>query len=152
MSYREPRQSNVKVQVVDATPLLDEMTEWMKKNLKDEADRERVKGSTTRFSKLGFVDTSKGLFVICDEGIGAWIDDAGQKFEMDFYAKFFSEDKESEGMSLLPNGRVSVGAEDIKKLPVTGEENLATFIRVFGSRIESNFNLINRELTEILSV
>jgi len=142
MRGREKRKSNVMVTVVDLTKLLDELHDEL-----PEKEIEKMEGATgfTSHNTYGFVDTPKGRFVLCTEGVGSrepltkddpmvidvWIERDGDKFDM------------------FPCGSLSIGPDQFDELPRKSERiPLTCFIREFGSRLEQNFHIWNRVLSD----
>jgi len=59
--------------------------------------------------------------------------------------------EKGEFISLLPSYIINITyPKDIEELPVSGQQKLETFIRVFGKRLESNFYICKNFLEEII--
>lgn len=130
------RESNVVVKVLDLSKLEQEAFDYLKrKNIEESYTR-----CESRFN-WGIVETSNGLYALCDEGVGP-----GKPIteEHPLFLEFHG--KSDQSFSLFPIVGSSVNDKELKELPVKEEKNLANFIRTFGSRLETNFNEWNSTL------
>jgi len=91
--------------------------------------------------KYGFVHTATGVYFLNSEGIGGFVEDSNLAV-VDAYSAW--PGGKSSGM---PTVCIKMKANEVLALPVKESVNLADFIRVFGSRLESNYNTVLKELT-----
>jgi len=91
---------------------------------------------------LGYVDTARGMYVLSDEGVGDEhpLDEAG--YEIELFGKGENKEGNSRAYTVYPVCSTMITADDLRDFPYA-EVNLASFIRRFGSRLESNFRLWN---------
>jgi len=97
----------------------------------------------------GFVETEKGKIMICNEGV---VDSHPISEKDPFQAALYIEEKKpTEQFSLFPIGMLQVkDVKEIEELPVIEKQPLETFIRSFGTRLETNFQLCKRFLEPIV--
>ena len=97
--------------------------------------------------RIGYVKTPKGIFVISDEGCSVGGDDPvteSHETALPLYLEFNRNGKRSS--SLFPEAEQKMDVKFIEELKTKGTENLATFIREFGARLENNFDNWNNHL------
>lgn len=88
--------------------------------------------------RWGYVETPAGVYALCDEGVGSTDPVTPEtRLEIDVYGRREAGHKLMFSMS--PFCTISLNEEELRALPVTGEENLAEFIRTFGDRLELNY-------------
>ena len=96
--------------------------------------------------KWGIVATNRGIFALCDEGVGPNQPVTAEKpLVIDLYADYVIDGQRRIG--LQPLLRANLTDKDLADLPVKERVNLADFIRRFGHRLEDNFEIWNAALT-----
>jgi len=80
---------------------------------------------------------------VCGEGVGWQVDD-GNPWDLDLYTK------SAESFGMFPIWSVTLTVADVIRLqdPSAGSIDLADLIRTFGGRLEANFHLWHRTLTQ----
>ena len=142
---KEERISPVKVKVIDFTELEEQATEELKKRRPDQ----KVICAKIHHN-WAFVETAKGLLVLNDEGVG---DEEPvsetNPMELDVHGEYVSE-KEGwdKTMDVFPVfGYRFTDPDEIRNMPHV-ERPLSDFIRRFGRRLESNFQIWEKHLME----
>ena len=135
---KEERTSNVIVRKVDMTSVLDNALEYWNK-VKTEDTWERM----DPYSPIGIVDTTEGLYVLCEEGVG---DNHAMKEDEPYSVELYGHSKAEFG--IFPSCTAKVPESKFREMSYV-EVNLADFVRRFGHRLESNFNCWNRKLNPI---
>lgn len=126
----ERTKTSVTVKVIDTTSLESEAVKFLREAGKN-VDKVEVIG------KIGYIQTPKGIYVIDCEGIGSLNPiTAENAYVMEFWE---TATKDNETMTCEPSCEHRMSDKEILTLPVTREENLADFIRVFGPRLERNY-------------
>jgi hypothetical protein len=93
----------------------------------------------------GIVETPKGLFCLCTEGVGPDAITEKEPMQIDFQPEWKRTDgSRSIGWS---GSTATLTKEDLLACPVVEEKPLEDFIRTFGARLEDNYNLWRRELS-----
>lgn len=146
----ERAESNIQVKVIDLSGLEKKAFDSLQiKEYNKELE------SVTCFGKWGYVETSKGLYLISNEGIGDSkpISDANPaEFE---FSKNWNRDGERSS-EFLPCIGYRLNEAEVRELPVKEVVTLDKFIRTFGSRLEVNYSLwqnhLNREMKNLPSV
>ena len=92
------------------------------------------------FSPYGFVNTPKGLFALCSEGVGD-----GPITDEDPYVVSFYPRTSRSGW-ILPACEAKLGPSAIRELADGTTSNLAEFIRSFGARLDNNYESWRRTL------
>ena len=135
------RKSNVEVNVVDLSSVEKECYDGMKDK------KDKLVGLKSNYT-YGYVVTKKGVMVLCSEGVGS-PDPVTKKIPLviDLYPDYAPNADGSTSLSIFPIMGCKLDDKDILALPVIKKENLATFIRQFGSRLESNFRAWDKELS-----
>ena len=77
---------------------------------------------------LVLVNTKKGYATVCGEGVGWWADKESGLYTLPYYHH-------------LNGGYVEVPLDELMECLSGEQTDLATHIRVFGDRLESNFDL-----------
>jgi hypothetical protein len=98
---------------------------------------------TSREDELAIIQGTKGIIVTDNEAVHAVFDNTDEKVTLQIHKK--NGDK----MSLIPVDGIDVPIEHIQKEVDFREETLTSFVRRFGNRIESNYNLLLNSLKEI---
>jgi len=140
------KETNIVVNIIDFTPMLEQIkTRYIEQNPDNKGD---IKFSLRE--KWGFVHTKKGKIMICNEGVTSSEPISKiSPFEIELYKETKTE--KGEFISLLPSYIINITyPKDIEELPVSGQQKLETFIRVFGKRLESNFYICKNFLEEII--
>jgi hypothetical protein len=130
----ERKPSNIIVKKLD-------MTDFLEEAKKDISEMEQCVKVDIQYP-LGFVDTKGGMMVICEEGVG-WVIQDNENFPVELFVK----QKENE-IPLFPKYEVKISPEKLREFPTTYVP-LEKFIRVFGSRLESNYYEICREINRL---
>ncbi len=93
---------------------------------------------------LAAIDTPGGLYVLCNEGVGVKVTD-DEPYTLDIYA-------EQEGfIAMFPVAQGALKPAAIREA-MTGEPvALHDFIRAFGARLEDNYNLWDRTLSQAMT-
>jgi hypothetical protein len=90
--------------------------------------------------RWGYVETPAGVYALCDEGVGR-VDPVTPEtpLKIDVYGRRDADHK-LVYISGSPFCTISLNEEELRALPVTGEENLREFISPNTRRLESNYN------------
>ena len=146
---KQKRSSSIEVTIVDTEPLLASIFEDL--SGRPGAD-EDMTGVTTFGDKLGYVKTPKGIFVLNGDGCSPDGDEGGitdsRSTKLPIYFEYERDGRRS--MSGFPMAETTMDIEFIDDLTTKGTENLATFVRTFGHRLEVNFGNWNRFLQEAM--
>jgi hypothetical protein len=127
---REP--TAVTVNVLDLTSLYADALEWLKAHKPERAAQ--CTGMSSGWEK-GYVKTANGdLYILDRDGIGH---NSPVTDENPVIINIYADSNAV--ISGKPDISASLGKSDLLKLPVKATENLANFIRSFGSRLESNY-------------
>ncbi len=133
----EREKTNVKVKVLDMDSLKAKALKYIKEESSVE-DKEFIAGVFSGEGKLGYITTSKGIFVLCEEGVGNNKPiTKDNPYKIEFRADYLRDGVKS--FSMVPIMGFSLDDKDVLGLPVLYEEGLDTFIRKFGSRLEDNY-------------
>lgn len=99
------------------------------------------------FAPHGFVETPRGIFALCSEGVGPSTPiTETDKYIIEFYPEHF---KDGHGfISMMPQCSMKLGPAELKELANGDHINLADFIRSFGGRLDDNYENWRRILTE----
>ena len=145
MTTKTERKSNIEINVLDLNGLKNDAEEEIIKILSKEG-KKLIKITS---QNIGYIKTKKGTFVLDSEGTGNINSISKEnKAEIFFYAEYEKDNKKS--LNVCPIIKCVCDLEDIEKIPILKKENLVTFIRSFGSRLESNFRQWNDFLSPIV--
>jgi hypothetical protein len=132
------RKSKVVVKVLDLSTIEKDIVNTLKKR-----DDRYTKAVPDQI--YGIVETKEGTYILGDEGVGPNYPLTKEKpIEILWYGA--TEDS----YDMLPCAKTTVDIDDIKQCPIKEEKNLASFIRVFGQRLQSNFRQWNSFLEPII--
>lgn len=132
--------SNIIVSVIDASgPLAQALEDFNAQQLK----KGEVPAESMDCREVGYVQTEKGMFCLCTEGVGDGKPiTADNKLDMDLYPRWPGT------MSIIPVGTIELTDAEILMLPTKREVPLEDFIRSFGRRLESNYDIWLTALTK----
>ena len=137
---QERTATNVIVSVVDLSDNLKRfLSQWREWHPGSDATAMTIYGAST----WGFVETAKGRFYLCEEGVGHLVE-TGKGFDLDVGTEKVTE--EGRSFSFFPVATLSLGWVEQLDLPVTKDVNLAEYIRRFGTRLECNYHEIRSYL------
>jgi hypothetical protein len=88
------------------------------------------------------VDTPAGLFILDTEGVGMGPLGDDEKIEFNGYAHTMR------ATSLFPVIEGSLTVAEVRALATGERVNLADFVRTFGHRLDSNYHILVRAITE----
>ena|ERR1035437_9974053 len=115
----------------------------------NQKEGEKASAMTTSY-KWGYVETPKGIFGLCNEGVGDNLPiTADNPLEIGLHAEYMKDG--SGHMELFPSLSMRLRDTELKALPVLEEVNLAKFIRTFGGRLESNYTDWRKALEKALT-
>lgn len=140
--YSRPT-SEFRVHPLDLSPMADFLNKAYIERYPEEANQEGLMAYDTR-SLHGMVETPKGWVLVEDEGIiNIGPSTVLAPLKIDLYAKFKGS------FSMVPWTTLSLPPD--KFIPLLSKETvtLDQFIRVFGSRLESNFAIAEEHLTKL---
>lgn len=140
MTRSERTPTNIEITVLDLSALEVEAFKQLPKEEYPKATRCRV-GSKPH----GIVETPKGVYALCNEGVGNGPITDDDKYEIDLYAEYDG------GGWCMPVMSAKVNAEELKKLATAEKVNLADFIRQFGARLEANYHNWYKELEKAMA-
>ena len=125
--------SNITVIVPDLSAPVASFLEAFNKRQINQGE-EPAKGM--EFRAHGYVLTETGLYSFCTEGVG----DSGaitdtNKLEIELYPSWEGRD------SMMPAGSIELTDSELIMLPTLREVPMEEFIRSFGRRLESNYNV-----------
>lgn len=133
------RKSDVIVEVIDGEKIAKEMTDKLMNCFPPQLPSE---GKVRLDSGYGIVRTPKGTYLLDTEGFGP----AESIEEVPAEIGITRADIMTAGSSWT----LKISKENLAEFPISGKVNLAAFIRVFGNRLECNFNDWNKFLTKEL--
>jgi hypothetical protein len=107
---------------------------------KDNADD--VEATITINGDFGLVETPGGVFIFDQDGCGA-----GPLPEDETY-EFYGYASRPGSFSIMPCTVTSLTMSEVKARATGKSENLETFIRTFGARLESNYEVMRRAIEE----
>lgn len=147
--YREERATGVTVQVLDMSALELQALNYRKIS-RPECYEARIFGGEVAIHK----SENGHLYSICTEGVGQIVS-AEEPVEFQFHGSYHvrMEDTIDENGNIVPGeidphrhtfdalpfASIELDDEELKEYPVKREEDLSTFIRTFGARLEQNF-------------
>lgn len=143
----EREKTDVVVKVLDFSELETQAAEKFA-----EAHPEHKNVTAKIHHKWAYVETPSGTYVVCDEGVmNVKPVSKEHPVVLDVCVEY---DGESGGRAfpMFPAYTMNLTDEFIPEIPVSGEVNLADFIRSFGSRLESNYYECNEALTKELGL
>ncbi len=135
---------------VDLSDFFKTVHETAKKNPEYEIDHD-CNGVHTQGTRIGYVPTSKGLFILNQEGCGPETEEPvteTQSQPIPLYQTYKKVGGRSR-FSIAPFASVSISHERLIGFPVIGVVNLGEWVRKFGDRLERNFHNWNNFLTPI---
>lgn len=137
--------SEIKVNVLDLSGLEKDIFDGMQtKEYKKDLDR------VSCSERLGYVETSEGIYLLCSEGVGS-DKPVSKKNPAQFeFTRHWNRDG-AKSMEMIPCIGVKLDEKEVKELPVKEVVTLDKFIRVFGSRLESNYREWERHLSRELA-
>ena len=145
-SERRDRESNVYIVEVDPTLMLQQLHKEAKESpeydIEDRCDGFKIIGT-----RLGYVPTSEGLFVLNEEGCGLEVEDPitdEESIPIPLYKTF-----DDDAISIFSWASIPLTKEELLDMPVKGVVNFGEWVRKFGSRLETNFHNWNKHLTPI---
>ena len=143
MATATKRASDVMVKVIDLEKIIERDMDKLKEIFnKQYPDTDQVLTGASAIGDHALVKVDNKLYMLNTEGVGSDIDldDPEDSMTIELYAEM----GESRGMMPF----VGLGIKDLEDIPLKDEAvNLADFIRTFGSRLEENFRVWNRELS-----
>ena len=86
------------------------------------------------FGPYGFVETSRGLFMLNAEGVGSGPVTDDDPYVISFYPST------PNSFAIMPACSMKLGPADIRELADSTRTNLADFIRSFGERLDRNYH------------
>lgn len=91
----------------------------------------------------GLVEDKKGnLFCLCTEGVGDTITD-DNPMHFDIYAT-----SSPNTISLMPTAAIRLTLAEVLELPTRQPVELSVWVRTFGSRLDNNYRIWARQLSE----
>jgi hypothetical protein len=147
--YTKERTRGITIQTLDLTPIYEQIAEKIREF---KPDVDAVKSS---YNWALATDRHGRRLLVCDEGVywgigtNADVRPAGAFGPAPFDIYDATERRNEEGnllMSIMPLAEVNLALEDVEPL-VSGEVDLADFIRTFGARLEQNFWNLHEEIT-----
>lgn len=129
------RKSNIEVEVIDGEKLCAEM----RKHMTDLPE----KATLRLWQGYGIVRTPKGTFIFDTDGCGGEKPVEIEPAELEI----------TRGDIMLAGSpwTIKINKDNLAQVPICGKVNLAAFIRVFGQRLENNFNNWNKFLTGMMA-
>lgn len=132
--------TNVTVKPLDFTPVLNELLEYIKQK-PDFAD---VSSLSVTYG-YGLVSNTKGeTFLICTEGVIENAKPITNRSKRAIGVHTHRKTEKGESFSICPRFEIKFNLKELEKLATSEPVNLANFIRVFGHRLESNYNVVRR--------
>lgn len=144
-------ESKIQVRVLDLSGLEQQAHNAMQK--KDyRKDLECIKATET----LGYVETPKGLYMLCQEGVGDRNPISKKNPAEVVFVREFSKEDGAKTLEMFPCFGYRLSADEVRALPVKEVVTLDKFIRSFGSRLENNYRLwqehLSKELRDLQTV
>jgi hypothetical protein len=146
----EERKRGVTVKTLDMTPLYERIAEGVRDKIKPD-----VTAVTTPYNWALATDRYGRSYLVCDEGV-YWpignddeVRPSGTFGPTDFDVFDATERYSASGnrtMSIMALATVKLSLSDVEPL-VSGEDDLADFVRTFGARLEQNFWNLREEIT-----
>jgi len=106
------------------------------------------------FKPWGIVETPRGLYALCNEGVGPDhpVTDE-QKCQIDLYVDGIESDGSgTQALSIFPACSVSLGPDRLRELATGEPHNLSEHIRSFGGRLHANYEGWRRRLESAMEV
>lgn len=137
------RKSDVMVKVLDFDSVKPDAIKKL-----SETDKHTKVLDVSFYGETGFVETSKGIFVLNNDGIGndSLLNDAEERVPV--YGHYLTADGQKV-VDAIPVIAFPLTIKNLKTFPVKKEVNLADFIRKFGSRLEGNFESWNTKFSQL---
>jgi len=146
------RESSIYIVEVDPAPLLAETYEKIKVHPEHSASlHHKCIGLGTQGKRIGYIPTSKGLYVFNQEGCtleseDPLTDDTG--IPMPLYQTY--KRSASGGMfATAPFAAVTLSKDELLEMPILSFVNFGVWVRTFGDRLERNFHRWNNFLSPI---
>lgn len=132
--------SNIMVTVPDfSAPIAQALEAYNKQQLEDG----KLPAASMDSLPTGYILTKQGMFVINHEGVGDSKPITPEnKFELDLWPQW------EDGSAALPEASIQFSDTELIMLPTLKEVPLEDFIRTFGRRLESNYNVWLHALRE----
>ncbi len=90
------------------------------------------------------IETPQGLIVLNNEGVGSPIPISNESpLKLEIFGKYTTDKKGSYSFDIIPKLLIVLNETEVNKIMVNEEVNLKDFIRVFGDRLEHNFQTWN---------
>lgn len=146
--YTKERTRGVMIQTLDLTPIYEKIAEKIREFKPD------VTAVKNTYKWALATDRFGRRLLVCDEGVywgigtNAEVRPAGAYGPAPFDIYDATDRRNEEGhllMSIMPLAEVNLSLEDVEPL-VSGEVDLADFIRTFGDRLEQNFWNLRKEI------
>jgi hypothetical protein len=137
------------VKVVDLSSLIKTLMEKQRELDKAEVNNETgtLTGMIFEGSQWGYIETPRGIYALCIEGVGPHMPITETRHvEICIYPEY-EDDMGRKTMTIIPTLRARLKLSELLALPVVETKNLADFIRVFGSRLEENYETWREEMT-----
>jgi len=136
--------SEIKVNVLDVSGLEKDVFDQMQSK-EYKKDLDSVKCSLS----LGYVETPKGIYLLCTEGVGS-DKPVSKKNPAEFEFSRHWNRNGAKSFELIPCVELKLDEKEVRSLPVKEVVTLDKFIRSFGSRLESNYSMWQRHLSKEL--
>lgn len=130
--------SKVIVKILDFTQLEQKVVDLLK--TKNEKYTKCLSNQT-----WGIVETKNGIYALGHEGVGP-----NCPISQDNQLEILWIGGGEDFYDMIPSVKTQIDVEELKSYPVKEEKNLSDFIRVFGSRLESNFREWNNFLEPLV--
>ena len=137
---KSERHSNFMVEVIDGEKIAKEMTDKLMNCFPPQLPSD---GKVKLDTSYGIVRTPKGTYLIDVDGCGPEesIEEVPAEIGL----------TRADIMTAGSSWTLKISKENLAELPISGKVNLAAFIRVFGNRLERNFDEWNEFLTKQLA-
>lgn len=93
--------------------------------------------------KLALIENDKKIILITDDAVHYIIDKDNPSIRIPLYEK--SDNK----ITVFPCTELEISSDNINDIPFLGNEDLTTWIRKFGGRIESNVRILKDSIKSI---
>jgi hypothetical protein len=143
------RKTGVMVEVMDLTHHIS-MAKAQLQDAEDSGSGRKVIDVSHRHP-WGRVVVGNDVYVLCSEGVGSNqpIDDGEYAFEVEYWGRLLT-DEDREVLEIYPRIKHTFTEQEVKHMPIKEEVPLEQFIRRFGQRLETNFEMWAELFSELV--
>lgn len=136
--------TRIKVTVLDLSAYEAEGLEYLRAHARTDIelgkDDVRLPEGIRLGESYGIVDTARGLYALCTEGVGPDTPVTDEKpLKVDIYVTKYEGDGEQRFIEMFPKATLSLTPAQLREAKTEQEIPLDEFIRSFGARLEANY-------------